>query len=384
MKQFLLATGSFVLLTGFVHLPTNITQPKPPKEAFEACEGLSEGQSCEVKIPGQTVSGTCRTMPGQQQRFCVPQGGPMGGQMAGPGAGPMSGPGKGNGRPRIRRHTTIQSDGVLDLKPATIPPITESEVAITLEGDCRKVVANGISEHKTGPFPNDGNPSFISEQGYSFCLPGNPEKADVVTPLVLGKFGIGLNGVPFDPGAAEFYLGNPRNGWRYEALSGALNLGLDENHAHVQPDGSYHYHGLPSLHLEGIQLSSTAHSPQIGWAADGFPIYALFGYEDKTGANSAIMPMTSSYRLKSGSRPSQGDNPGGTYDGTFVADYEYVEGQGALDRCNGRFAVTPEFPEGTYAYYLTAEWPVIPRCFSGTPSEEFIAVDLPPGSPEPR
>ncbi|HAA22158.1 MAG TPA: hypothetical protein DCP28_26600, partial [Cytophagales bacterium] len=62
---------------------------------------------------------------------------------------------------------------------------------------------------------------------------------------------------------------------------------------------------------------------------------------------------------------------GGDYDGTYIQDFEYVQGLGDLDECNGRFGKTPEYPEGTYYYVLTADFPVIPACFVGTPSEDF-------------
>ena len=55
------------------------------------------------------------------------------------------------------------------------------------------------------------------------------------------------------------------------------------------------------------------------------------------------------------------------HDGTIVQDYEYVAGSGDLDDCHGRRCVTPDFPEGTCAYFLTAYWPVILRAFRGTP-----------------
>ena len=87
--------------------------------------------------------------------------------------------------------------------------------------------------------------------------------------------------------------------------------------------------------------------------------------------------MTSSYQLKSGDCPGGETAPGGTYDGTFVADYEYVEGSGTLDECSGKMTVTPEFPEGTYAYFLTQDFPWIPRCYKGTPAKDF-AVGEPP------
>ena len=109
----------------------------------------------------------------------------------------------------------------------------------------------------------------------------------------------------------------------------------------------------------------------MGWAADGFPIYTLYGYSNGQDAKSGVKKLKSSYRLKKGQRPSGGSNPGGSYDGTFVGDYTYQAGLGDLDDCNGQAAVTPEFPKGTYAYFLTQTWPVIPRCFKGTPDRSF-------------
>ena len=64
-------------------------------------------------------------------------------------------------------------------------------------------------------------------------------------------------------------------------------------------------------------------------------------------------------------------HPCGTYTGVYSADYEYIEGIGDLDECNGRYGVTPEFPEGTYYYVITNKFPGVPRCFVGTPSNDF-------------
>ena len=63
--------------------------------------------------------------------------------------------------------------------------------------------------------------------------------------------------------------------------------------------------------------------------------------------------------------------PGGNYDGTFIADYEYVQKSGDLDQCNGTFVLTPDFPRGTYACFLTTNWPFVPRCFAGEPDSSF-------------
>ena len=40
---------------------------------------------------------------------------------------------------------------------------------------------------------------------------------------------------------------------------------------------SYHYHSPPSCLLKQLGLTSGSHSPQIGWMADGFPLYAVLG-----------------------------------------------------------------------------------------------------------
>ena len=289
-----------------------------------------------------------------------------------------------HGPPPARHHTVTQSSGELTLLPATVAPPASSNVTITVEGARRVIRANGIPDHDTGPFPNSGNPNRIAPQSYRFEVPAQPKPASQTTPLGLFNFGIAVDGVPFDPGAAEWFEGRRGSKWQYAALSGAVRLGLDANYAHVQPTGAYHYHGLPTLLLTKLKVSDAAHSPLIGWAADGFPIYARYGYATAKDAKSGIKDLRSSYRVKSGDRPSGSGDPGGRYDGTFLADYEYVSALGDLDECNGRRTVTPEFPDGTYAYFLTANWPVIPRCFRGAPSRSFTEERGPQGRRPPH
>jgi len=93
---------------------------------------------------------------------------------------------------------------------------------------------------------------------------------------------------------------------------------------------------LSWLRLKRLGLKPGPHSPQIGWSADGFPVYALLGYSEPKKAESAIVELKSSFRLKDGNRPAGDAGPGGKYDGTFVQDYEFVNGVGDLDECNGR------------------------------------------------
>jgi hypothetical protein len=99
------------------------------------------------------------------------------------------------------------------------------------------------------------------------------------------------------------------------------------------------------------------------------------------GTASALREMRSSYRLRTGTRPSGTAGPGGTYDGTFVQDWEYAAGTGDLDECNGRTGmVTLEGRTvNTYHYVLTNTFPYIPRCFHATPDATFRAMMMPPG-----
>lgn len=96
----------------------------------------------------------------------------------------------------------------------------------------------------------------------------------------------------------------------------------------------------------GKEVSPGAHSPIIGWSYDGHPIYGPYGYTNTDGSG-GIKRMRSGYsEILSDSRPS------GYVNGFFVEDYQFTN-SGDLDRRNGRFCVTPEFPDGTYAYFAT-------------------------------
>jgi len=275
------------------------------------------------------------------------------------------------GRPPVRKHTITES-GDLKLNPA-VQKLSQKSVSKFKELKKEiKVEANGIPKHKVGRFPSRHNPNSVEEQTHNFSIPTNQKSASQPIPLhnESGRgppntpFGIAVNGVLFDPGTAEFYMGDRRADWNYEALGGSVLLGLDVNHGHVQPNGSYHYHGLPTGLLKKLGVNAKEHSPLVGYAMDGYPVYALYGYKNPKDPKSGIQKMSSSFRLKKGERPNP---PGGKYDGAFSKDYQYIKGSGDLDMCNGRFTVTDEFPEGTYAYFLTENWPVIPRYFKAEP-----------------
>lgn len=261
-----------------------------------------------------------------------------------------------------------------------------NRMKIIEKGGYRIIESNGIPVHKTGTFPNRGNPNRISEQRHEYRVTMKPKANDAPTPA-RGKFGVGLNGVPFDPGTAEYWTTSGRRmhaggDWNYDALSGKINLGVDNSNAHVQPTGAYHYHGLPTGLIAERGKSNTM--VMVGYAADGFPIYNQYGYKDKDDPESGFVKMKSSWQLKKGNRPGGTKGPGGMYDGTFTADFEFVKGTGDLDECNGRFGPTPEHPEGIYHYTITESYPFIPRHWRGDADDSFKRRGHPPGGPGGR
>lgn len=248
----------------------------------------------------------------------------------------------------------------------------QHEVTVDKVNGVRKIVSNGIPNHETGQFPNRNNPNSISEQKHVFQVPLNPQESDQEAGAPRGMlFGVGVNGVPFDPGTAETWQGN--RDWTYEAIGGKHNLGLDSSNAHVQPTGTYHYHGVPHGLAKGVakQGGYTLGSQMtlVGWAADGFPIYYKYGYKKAEDKGSGVAELKSSYRLREGERSG---GPGGKFNGEFASDYEYVTGLGDLDEHNGRYGVTPEYPNGTYHYVATEAFPFISRSFKGTPDPSFM------------
>lgn len=235
----------------------------------------------------------------------------------------------------------------------------------------RVLTGNGIPEHDVvgGNFATP-----VSAQNISVTFPLTPTYSGAVTPST--DVGYVWNSVKLDPGTAGSCASTatsttPGGGcvaamgtdpWRLEAIGGAFVFGTDESNAHVQPNGQYHYHGMP----EGViaRLNTGTGLALVAWARDGFPIYARYGFVDAADASSGTRKMVPSWQKKATAdvgRPSTSTFPMGT----FTQDYEYVAGSGDLDECNGRFGVTPEFPSGIYHYYITETFPFIQRCVKG-------------------
>ena len=98
-------------------------------------------------------------------------------------------------------------------------------------------------------------------------------------------------------------------------------------------------------------MKSKDHSPIIGWAYDGNPIYGPYGYLYKS-LEELFLQMKSGYKIDlKENRPPTSLFP----EGFFVEDFTYqsLGRDDVLDKNNGRFCVTPDFPKGTYAYFAT-------------------------------
>jgi hypothetical protein len=144
-------------------------------------------------------------------------------------------------------------------------------------------------------------------------------------------------------------------GYLFENYNSALEYG----YGHVANPKSLRVALNDNLNSTFQEPSTKTHSPILGFAYDGNPIYGPFAHENPLDPQSPIVRMTSSYvqRTNRAEGPSTTTYPLGT----FIDDYEYRHRSGSLDQNNGRYCVTPQFPNGTYAYFLTINSQQIPQ-----------------------
>ena len=185
-------------------------------------------------------------------------------------------------------------------------------------------------------------------------------------------------GVTFDPALAH----QAGNNHHYHAQPLGLRYQLGDHVDYNETTNTYTESAAPV----------TKHSPIVGWAADGLPVYGPYGYSDPTNAGSGVRRMVSGFALRNGANGTTnitvrqvlplwaqrvqnktaltttqyGPAVNATYLlGHYIEDFDYrgdlgqTQTTGAtvrdfdLNEQNVRFCVTPDFPSGTWAYFTT-------------------------------
>lgn len=296
------------------------------------------------------------------------------------------------------------------------------------------------NEAHTMPFP-----SFPGNMGALYRFPRNPAIPATKTltgPGVIGYFVDGVaafdNRDAFSYAAANNTDASPVNGlrgdavWNREAFANEGHT-FDPAYAH-QAMATHHYHAnAPAVrHLLGDHVDFnpatklytespgpvTAHSPIVAWLEDGLPVYGPYGYSSPMDPRSGLRRMISGYVKRDGTNGTtnlvvtgrtvlpawgaraqnraaalpaslHGPAVGTAYPlGHYTEDYDYLGDLGKtqgtdfdLNECNVRFCVTPEFPSGTWAYFLSIEadgrprFPnTIGRWFFGNPAGGMVNV----------
>ena len=242
-------------------------------------------------------------------------------------------------------NTTVDDNHICDLD------YEFNETHITIE-------ANGLPNHDLESGPG----CCASAQNHVWVIPLEPTNDTGCDPTVgsegcsmapeRGPIAFAVNGVsiygPEDGPGGDAVAGQEG---KYEEDRQHVWLGIC--HGHSGPGGDYHYHADANcVHWHADDSAGetwrdynidssrqvSEHSPIIGFAFDGYPIYGFVGWDE----NGETREMSSSYRLKDGETGYNG-----------IDDYEFISGMGDLDACNGQWGTTPEFPNGTYHYHTT-------------------------------
>jgi len=196
-----------------------------------------------------------------------------------------------------------------------------------------------FSENNAGS-AGGNNPNRIVVATETFRIPLDPVTNATATDTALGTVGVAINGIP---------IYNPFEDANQTAATGRIFSGCC---GHPQLTGVYHYHKYPTCLklLKGdvwqsekdkcdeidALIASGGHSPLIGFALDGWPVYGPVGWMD---TNKQSKLLKSSHT--------------GTND--IYGNPVYVAGSGDLDECNGLVSPTPEYPEGIYHYVMTLD-----------------------------
>ena len=251
--------------------------------------------------------------------------------------------------------------------PSNVQTVQYSATQVYISATC-------IPGYSIGPWA--ANPNVPVNKNFVYKITRTPQKnTGALTTVGLGHTGIWSNGVSvFNSDDGQTYNNAGvwhRNAYFFEGSS------FDNCLGHPAPGGEYHHHVNPTCLYN--DKDSTHHAPIIGYSLDGFPIYGAYAYADTNGTGS-IKRMTSSYQLRNisdrttlpdgSTASSAGPAINSTYPlGAFIQDYIYVAGSGDLDIHNGRYCKTPDYPNGTYAYFVTIDQnqkPVFPFTMADT------------------
>lgn len=221
-----------------------------------------------------------------------------------------------------------------------------------------------IPDYNIGPWT--ANPNIPVNKDFIFKITRNPiQNTGILTKTPLGHVGVWSNGVSiFNPKDGMSY--NNAGVWNRDALF-FEGVSFDNCLGHPGPGGEYHHHVNPTCLYN--DKDSLNHSPIIGYAFDGYPIYGAYAYTNTNGTG-PIKRMKSSFVMNTGTTRNKGPVVDASYPlGAFVEDRSFVDGAGDLDIHNGRFCVTPDYPNGTYAYFVTIDanlYPVYPYVIGPT------------------
>ncbi len=249
------------------------------------------------------------------------------------------------------------------------------------------VKCTGIPSYTIGPWAM--NPNTPTNQNWVFKIARFPVPDPTPSAAGNGQIGVLINGVVlFNPGDAMSY--NNQNIWHrlaqyFEAVS------FDTSGGHPSPQRSYHYHiNMKKLYSP----DSTAHSPILGYMFDGYPLYGPYAYANTNGTGGIRRMRTGFVKRNITTRTTLPDGtvlPSNQWGpavssqyplGCFNEDYEPATSNFDLDSHNGRFCVTPEYPQGTYAYFITIDSqrdPEFPYIIGSTYYGEVVAGNVPPG-----
>jgi hypothetical protein len=292
---------------------------------------------------------------------------------------------------------------------------------------------SGLAVHTMGPWLNGSFPNLPKNQNVLYRIPRTPTVHTATNLTGLGAIGYFVDGVAmFDSRDAYYWNGSTdvtgTGSWNREAY---VNEGatFDPGYAHQENTGTHHYHADPIAlrYLLGDHVdynpstktysestnTVTKHSPILGWVRDGYPVYGPYAFSNATNPASGIRRMVSGYQLRNGQNGTDvlstrtaipawaarmygesvnqsGPTVGMSYPlGRYMEDNAYLGDltnsltgtnyqQGAdfdLNEYNVRWCVTPEFPKGTYAYFVcisSSGTPAFPynigRSFFGNPT----------------